>query len=246
MPAQKLVLCSSHLNCQSEQIQSLICTIQGGGKTPFVPYICSPNPYLAWIRVFSLEYVSVAIIIASLKLAAPTGMIMNSWNASSLPAWTPQLMTLRQGTGRTCINIICRLNMQSKMMDVLLRQDSMCHRLRLIFALTTACCCTRRSPDWSCQLDLQCVGIMRAFWLRRLPAYRVKKSCISSSFCTFAANQAVLYWFSCMASSLSSPCAQQEIRLKLHSLQAVTYQRSHQGRSASCQLQIVGLCPFPA
>mmetsp|Transcript_49945 Transcript_49945/g.138725 ORF Transcript_49945/g.138725 Transcript_49945/m.138725 type:complete len:228 (+) Transcript_49945:58-741(+) len=36
---------------------------------------------------------------ASLKEEAPTGRIMNSWQARRLPAWLPPLMTLKEGTG---------------------------------------------------------------------------------------------------------------------------------------------------
>ena len=37
---------------------------------------------------------------ASAKLWAPEGIRKNSWKASALPAWTPPLITFRQGTGR--------------------------------------------------------------------------------------------------------------------------------------------------
>eukprot|EP00420_Gonyaulax_spinifera_P022074 CAMPEP_0197892652 /NCGR_PEP_ID=MMETSP1439-20131203/31160_1 /TAXON_ID=66791 /ORGANISM="Gonyaulax spinifera, Strain CCMP409" /LENGTH=38 /DNA_ID= /DNA_START= /DNA_END= /DNA_ORIENTATION= len=36
---------------------------------------------------------------ASLNEEAPTGRIMNSWQAKRLPAWLPPLMTLKEGTG---------------------------------------------------------------------------------------------------------------------------------------------------
>ena len=39
--------------------------------------------------------------IASLKVAAPTGMMKYSWNASLLPACEPPLITLKHGTGST-------------------------------------------------------------------------------------------------------------------------------------------------
>ena len=38
---------------------------------------------------------------ASRKLAAPTGMIMNSWKSTVLSAWTPPLSTFIIGTGST-------------------------------------------------------------------------------------------------------------------------------------------------
>ena len=58
-------------------------------------------PYLALITFFSVWYVSVPIFIASVKLLAPVGKSMNSWNANLLPACEPPLMTLNDGTGRT-------------------------------------------------------------------------------------------------------------------------------------------------
>lgn len=39
---------------------------------------------------------------ASVKLLAPTGRIMNSCMARALPAWLPPLMMLKDGTGNTC------------------------------------------------------------------------------------------------------------------------------------------------
>merc|ERR1712137_297635 len=39
------------------------------------------------------------MIRASLKEDAPTGKIMNSWQARRLPAWLPPLITLKDGTG---------------------------------------------------------------------------------------------------------------------------------------------------
>jgi hypothetical protein len=41
------------------------------------------------------------IVIASVKVAAPVGRIMNSCIASLLPACDPPLITLKDGTGRT-------------------------------------------------------------------------------------------------------------------------------------------------
>ncbi len=38
---------------------------------------------------------------ASVKVSAPVGRIMNSWKASLLPACSPPLMTLKEGTGST-------------------------------------------------------------------------------------------------------------------------------------------------
>mmetsp|Transcript_39509 Transcript_39509/g.86295 ORF Transcript_39509/g.86295 Transcript_39509/m.86295 type:complete len:262 (-) Transcript_39509:2664-3449(-) len=38
---------------------------------------------------------------ASRNDLAPTGMTMNSWQASRLPAWEPPLITLKEGTGST-------------------------------------------------------------------------------------------------------------------------------------------------
>merc|ERR1719210_3286167 len=45
------------------------------------------------------------MIMASLYVDAPTGKIMNSWQARRLPAWLPPLMTLKDGTGMTKLSI---------------------------------------------------------------------------------------------------------------------------------------------
>ena len=45
---------------------------------------------------------------ASAKVAAPVGMIMNSWKASWLPACTPPLMMLKEGTGSTTLELPAR------------------------------------------------------------------------------------------------------------------------------------------
>ena len=48
-----------------------------------------------------LSNTSEPICMASGNEAAPTGKIMNSWQARRLPAWEPPLITLKEGTGRT-------------------------------------------------------------------------------------------------------------------------------------------------
>merc|ERR1719336_574106 len=42
---------------------------------------------------------------ASLNVVAPTGKIMNSWQASRFPAWLPPLITLKEGTGITNLSV---------------------------------------------------------------------------------------------------------------------------------------------
>jgi hypothetical protein len=58
-------------------------------------------PYLAEMTFLSVWYVSEPIFIASVKVCAPTGSSINSWNASLLPACEPPLMTLNAGHGST-------------------------------------------------------------------------------------------------------------------------------------------------
>lgn len=54
-------------------------------------------------QLSSLKYVtSVPICMASVKLDAPVGKIMNSCMAREFPAWLPPLIMLKEGTGRTC------------------------------------------------------------------------------------------------------------------------------------------------
>mmetsp|Transcript_43805 Transcript_43805/g.69328 ORF Transcript_43805/g.69328 Transcript_43805/m.69328 type:complete len:205 (-) Transcript_43805:1323-1937(-) len=57
------------------------------------------------MQPFNVWYTSAPMIMASLKLVAPVGMIMNSWQASLFPAWLPPLMTLKDGTGITNLSI---------------------------------------------------------------------------------------------------------------------------------------------
>ena len=55
----------------------------------------------SWQSFFRAWYVSAPQRSASVKLAAPTGMIMNSWKSTLLSAWAPPLRTFIIGTGRT-------------------------------------------------------------------------------------------------------------------------------------------------
>mmetsp|Transcript_852 Transcript_852/g.1864 ORF Transcript_852/g.1864 Transcript_852/m.1864 type:complete len:266 (-) Transcript_852:333-1130(-) len=72
-----------------------------GANPPSSPTAVSLSPYSSWMTFFRTWYVSAPILRASPKLSAPAGMRKNSWNASKFPAWTPPLITLRQGTGMT-------------------------------------------------------------------------------------------------------------------------------------------------
>lgn len=61
--------------------------------------------YLAPPKIFrtstTIQLTSHPIDMASVKVSAPVGRIMNSWKASLLPACSPPLMTLKEGTGST-------------------------------------------------------------------------------------------------------------------------------------------------
>ena len=62
-------------------------------------------PYFFLITLFKVWYTSAPMIIASLKVDAPTGRIINSWHANLFPAWLPPLMTLKDGTGITNLSV---------------------------------------------------------------------------------------------------------------------------------------------
>mmetsp|Transcript_70220 Transcript_70220/g.146958 ORF Transcript_70220/g.146958 Transcript_70220/m.146958 type:complete len:236 (+) Transcript_70220:647-1354(+) len=81
----------------------LSCTL--GAKPPSSPTLQASCPYFFLITPLRVWYTSVPMAIASLKLEAPTGRIMNSWHARRLPAWLPPLMTFMAGTGITILSV---------------------------------------------------------------------------------------------------------------------------------------------
>jgi hypothetical protein len=70
-----------------------------GAKPPSSPTLHASSPYFFLMTLLRLWYTSLPIFMASAKLLAPTGAIMNSWKASMLPACSPPLITLKKGTG---------------------------------------------------------------------------------------------------------------------------------------------------
>mmetsp|Transcript_27075 Transcript_27075/g.65322 ORF Transcript_27075/g.65322 Transcript_27075/m.65322 type:complete len:213 (-) Transcript_27075:181-819(-) len=71
-----------------------------GANPPSSPTLHASCPYFFLITAFRWWYTSEPIFMASVKLSAPTGRIMNSCIASLLPACEPPLMMLKAGTGR--------------------------------------------------------------------------------------------------------------------------------------------------
>merc|ERR1719161_1466246 len=76
-----------------------------GAKPPSSPTLHASCPYFFLITDLRLWYTSEPIFIASVKLVAPTGRIMNSCMASLLPAWLPPLMMLNDGTGMYILSV---------------------------------------------------------------------------------------------------------------------------------------------
>mmetsp|Transcript_21344 Transcript_21344/g.49581 ORF Transcript_21344/g.49581 Transcript_21344/m.49581 type:complete len:235 (-) Transcript_21344:3154-3858(-) len=76
----------------------LSCT--GGAKPPSSPTLQASCPYFFFSTDFNVWYTSAPMFIASRNVVAPTGRIMNSWQAKRFPAWEPPLITLKDGTGK--------------------------------------------------------------------------------------------------------------------------------------------------
>ena len=58
--------------------------------------IMQPRPKCCKINTYNRQITTMTYV----KFSAPVGMTKNSWKASLLPACSPPLMTLKQGTGR--------------------------------------------------------------------------------------------------------------------------------------------------
>ena len=74
-------------------------TVHGGAKPPSSPMSVASPPNLPLMTFLRLWKTSQPMAMAWEKETAPVGMTKNSWNASLLPACSPPLITLKQGTG---------------------------------------------------------------------------------------------------------------------------------------------------
>ncbi|TYZ50755.1 hypothetical protein PybrP1_012183 [[Pythium] brassicae (nom. inval.)] len=79
-----------------------------GAKPPSSPTFVASWPYFFLITALRWWYTSQPMTMASENDAAPVGRIMNSWNASLLPACEPPLITLNAGTGSTRLSFLIR------------------------------------------------------------------------------------------------------------------------------------------
>jgi hypothetical protein len=70
-----------------------------GAKPPSSPTLVLSPAFLSW--PLSVWNTSDPQRTASLRLGAPSGMIMNSWKSIGLSAWTPPLTMFIIGAGRT-------------------------------------------------------------------------------------------------------------------------------------------------
>merc|ERR1719401_758918 len=105
VPILILSLCPDFWMASISTSRASLLSCTEGAKPPSSPTLQASWPYFFLMTPLRVWYTSAPASMASLKDLAPTGKIMNSWQARRFPAWLPPLMTLKAGTGMTYLSV---------------------------------------------------------------------------------------------------------------------------------------------